>query len=513
MKILNKNQIQAADAYTIEHEPVKSIDLMERASRAFTEAFTARFHPDKPVTVFAGKGNNGGDGLAIARLLLEKGYNVSVCIVHYTDKASVDFEANHQRLQAFPGVAIAHIDDDTPIPEPDAETVVIDALWGSGLSRPIEGFARQVIQRINDSEALVAAVDIPSGVYCDDLNMDEAKVKADYTYTFQCPKLAFFCPENQPYTGKFQVLDIGLDQQFIQEQETPYHFTRQAQAEAILKPRSTFEHKGDFGHALIIAGGYGKVGAAIISSEAGLKVGSGLLTAYIPACGYAPMQTALPEVMVKTDPDDGKITQLPAELDSHQAIGIGPGIGRDKATAEALIKLFNQTRHRLVLDADALNLLSEHNNLWQQLPSGAILTPHPGEFARLIGKRENSMQRLEKLRDLARTINGVVVLKGAFTAVALPDGSVHFNSTGNPGMATAGSGDALTGVLTGLSAQGYEPAEAALLGVYLHGLAGDMAACEKGMEGLMARDLTAHLSAAFKTCYQEPKRLHRTAKR
>ena len=326
MKILNKDQIQQADAYTIENEPIQSIDLMERASRAFTDTFVSRFHPETPVKVFAGKGNNGGDGLAISRMLLDRGYPVTVYVVQFTDKASDDFENNLSRLKQYQQVQMVDLYKSSELPDLNKGDVAIDAMWGSGLSRPIEGFARNIIQAINDSLCHVVAVDIPSGVYCDAINDDDAKVRADYTYTFQLPKLAFFLPENQDYTGEFKILDIGLDQQFIAEQSTSYHFTTQGNVQALIKKRKKFQHKGHFGHAMIMAGAYGKVGAALITAKACLRAGSGLLTVYTPACGYQPVQSAFPEAMVKTDLNNEIISDLPNNLKSHDVIGIGPGM-------------------------------------------------------------------------------------------------------------------------------------------------------------------------------------------
>ncbi len=507
MKILNKDQIKAADAHTIENEPVKSIDLMERASRAFTNAFGERFHPDTPVKVLAGKGNNGGDGLAISRMLLDKGYQVATYIVQFTDKASEDFQTNRNRLEQYQQAYITDIYENSNLPEFSNKEVVIDAMWGSGLTRPIEGFARNIISSVNQADCRVVAVDMPSGVYCDDLNEDEAKIQADYTFTFQIPKLAFFFPENQDYVGEFKVLDIGLDQDFINNQDSPHIFITQNETKNLLKKRKKFQHKGHFGHALLIAGSYGKIGASIISAESCLRAGSGLLTVYTPACGYLPVQAAFPEAMVKTDLNHDIISVLPNSLQTFDTVGIGPGIGLDQQTIEAFKDLLQNWNKKLVLDADALNILAQNPELFKNLPANTILTPHPGEFRRLKGESENSVERLEKLKALSKETNTIVVLKGGHSAVALPGGQVLFNATGNPGMATAGCGDALTGILTSLLGQGFEASQAAMLGVYLHGLAGDMAACEKGMEALLVKDLINHLPEAYKTLHNEPKRI------
>ncbi len=505
MKILNKEQIQQADAYTIANEPVKSIDLMERASGAFVDIFSSFFEADNPVKVFAGKGNNGGDGLAISRLLLDRGYDVTTYVVQFTEKASDDFQTNRKRLEEYQQADLVDLYEDTALPGFHEDEVAIDAMWGSGLTRPIEGFARNIIQAINDSLCYVVAVDIPSGVYCDAINPDHLKIRASYTYTFQVPKLAFFFPENQDYTGEFKVLNIGLEQHFIADQSTPYHFTTQKEAQALLKRRKKFQHKGHFGHAMVMAGSYGKIGAALISAKACLRAGSGLLTVYTPACGYEPVQGALPEAMVKTDLHHDIISDLPDNLESLDVIGIGPGIGQDQQTLNAFTRLLETWQGKMVFDADALNLLAQQPQLMDKLPEQVILTPHPGEFARLKGKSEHSVAQLEQLKALAEEKQLVVILKGAHSAVGLPNGEVYFNEPGNPGMATAGCGDALTGILTALLGQGYDPAEAAILGVYLHGLAGDYASSEKGHEGLITSDLISHIPEAYKALYKKTK--------
>ena len=505
MKILNKEQIQKTDTHTIENEPIKSVDLMERASRAFTHQFGEYFAPDTPVKVFAGKGNNGGDGLAIARLLLDRGYPVTVYLVQYTNKASEDFQVNAERLEQYEQVEIHDLYENTPLPELTAADVVIDAMWGSGLDRPIEGFARQVIEGINASPCSVVAVDIPSGVYCDAINEDPAKVHADYTFTFQLPKRTFFFPENQDTVGEFKILDIGLDQHFIEKQPTAYYWTNPETLQPWLKPRKQFQHKGHFGHTLIIAGSYGKIGASIISGRSCLKAGTGLLTIFTAGCGYQPVQTALPEAMVKTSISHDLISSLPDPLSDYDAIGIGPGIGQDPQTIETVSDLLKSGSENLVLDADALNILAQKPELFEYLSGKAILTPHPGEFARLKGRSANSEEQLEKLKALATETGSPVVLKGRHTAIALPDGNVWFNMTGNPGMATAGSGDVLTGILASLLGQGYSAEKAAILGVYLHGLAGDIANLEEGDEGLIASNLINQIPVAFQQLHKRPK--------
>lgn len=497
MKILSRDQIQAADAYTMEHEPIASINLMERASSAFVKAFTKEFPTSRPVFVLTGNGNNGGDGLAISRLLVQQEFQVWVIAVKGNSEPSPDFRKNWQWLPTHDLLALHEVSEASAIPHLPPRAVVIDAMLGSGLNRPLKGLLRDVVEHLNNQPATIVAVDVPTGLYCDTVNTDPAIIRASYTFTFELPKLTFMLPESHAFIGHFRCLPIGLSSTFIAQTETSYQYLSATDVAPLIRDRSPFQHKGDFGHALLLAGAYGTIGAAQLTAHATLRTGAGLLTVATPACGYTALQTAIPEAMLKPDPCETHLTTLPA-LERYQAIGIGPGIGQHPETHTALSSLLDQWDKPLVLDADALNLLSQEPALWAKLPSKSILTPHPGEFDRLAGRHTASLERIQRLQALAREQQVTIVLKGGHTAIATPDGQVIFNSTGNPGMGTAGSGDALTGVLTGLLSQGYEPVTAALLGVYSHGLAGDLAAQQVGYEGLMARDLLHHLPNTFR---------------
>ncbi|HYG02962.1 MAG TPA: NAD(P)H-hydrate dehydratase [Chryseosolibacter sp.] len=493
IKILNASQVRELDAYTIANEPVSSIALMERACDAFAEWFTTHVRADNRVVVVCGTGNNGGDGLGVARKLKESGYHIRVCIIKGANETD-DFKQNRARLQNT--IAVKEISDNKDIDDFNDADVIIDAIFGSGLSRPIEGVHANVITKINKSDATKIAIDIPSGLMADSPSSG-AIVKADYTIAFQLPKLAFLIPENFQFTGQWFLVDIGLHRSFIKETDTPYCYIQLKDARRILKPRRKFDHKGTYGHALIVAGSHGKMGAAILATRAALRAGTGLVSAHVPSCGYDIMQVSTPEAMVFVDKDEKVITAI-GTIEKFSAVGIGPGLGQDKQTATALRKLLEQSGKPLVLDADALNLLAANRDMLHIIPPNSILTPHPKEFERLAGESKNSFDRLDRLRSFARQIHCFVILKGAFTAIACPDGNVFFNGTGNPGMATGGTGDVLTGILTGLLAQGYEPQNSCLLGVYLHGLAGDFAAEQKGLEALIAGDLIESLSTAYK---------------
>jgi NAD(P)H-hydrate epimerase len=382
---------------------------------------------------------------------------------------------------------------------------LIDAVFGSGLSRPVEGLYADVIRRINEANAIRIAVDIPSGLRADAPSQGEV-VKARYTVSFQLPKLGFLFPNNALFVGEWCLVDIGLGKEFLKKERVAHFYLTPKDIRKRLKTRSQFDHKGTYGHALLVAGSLGKIGAAVLASRATLRAGVGLLTVHIPTCGYVVLQGSVPEAMVTQDVSADHITSV-ASPEKYTTIGIGPGLGQAQPTVAAVGRLLRQFSKPMVIDADALNILAAHSELLQTVPPGSILTPHPREFERLVGSWKDDFQRLELQKRLAERLKCVVVLKGAHTSIAAPDRTVYFNATGNPGMATGGTGDVLTGLLTGLLAQGYEPVDAAILGVYLHGLAGDLAARELGQESLIASDLVDTFPAAFRHIRQFGKRI------
>lgn len=494
IKILNTHQIRDLDAYTIQHEPISSIDLMERASREFVTWFVQKFDATKKIGIVCGTGNNGGDGLAIARMLLDWGYPVSVWIVRGKVAESDDFKVNLKRLNSKTQILEITTEADQGLF--NKCDVLIDAIFGSGLSRPVEGIYAQAIRCINKTNAIVVAVDMPSGLQADAPSSGEI-VEADYTVTFQLPKLALFLPGSFKYTGEFKVLDIGLSKAKIKEEQSNYFEITGKDCRKVLKPREKFDHKGSYGHALLVAGSLGKMGAAVLSTRAALRAGAGLVSAHVPKCGYDIMQISVQEAMVSLDPADNNFSHV-GDLEKFSTIGIGPGLGQGGQTAEGLKKIFQAYRKPMVIDADALNIVSSHEKLRSLIPEGSILTPHPKEFERLVGKWTDDFEKIEKLKRLSIDLKSVILLKGAFTTIAEPSQTVYFNPTGNPGMATGGTGDVLTGILTGLMAQFYSPVQAAILGAFLHGLAGDLAAVDKGKDSLIASDLIDFLPHAFK---------------
>lgn len=509
MKILSAAQLKAVDAYTIEKELASSTDLMERASRAVADKIRSRWTIDTPMKVFAGPGNNGGDALAIARMLSEANYKVYVYLFNTSGRLSPDCQLNKQRLLDFQNVKkdmmgvhnveFTEVTSQFTPPKLEEGDLIIDGLFGTGLSRPLNGGFASVVKYINASPATVVSIDVPSGLMCEDntYNVMNHIVKANYTYTIQYPKLAFFFPENEPYVGNWEVLDIGLLDPGTEETATFYNFTEKKDMVAMLKTRSKFAHKGTMGHAVLIAGKKGMAGAAILSARACMRSGLGKLTIRVPESNVRIMQEAVPEAVLNIDVDANCFSQS-FDTSEFDAMAIGPGIGTSAYTVQAFIEQVSMTKCAMVIDADALNILGSHRGWINQLPRYCILTPHKKELFGLISTTRNSYEELERTRELAVRQRIFILIKGAYSAVVTPLGNVYFNSTGNPGMATAGAGDVLTGVILSLLAQAYDPEVALRLGVYLHGLAGDLAAEDLSYEGLISTDIVNYLPKAFK---------------
>ncbi len=502
MKILTPQQIREVDQYTINNEPIPSIDLMERAAKSVFDWILAN-QMTKSFYIFCGIGNNGGDGLTLARMLCTLPLDIKVFLLKISDNLSPDAENNKNRLLQTNKDCLHEIDSVLQIDFAsfDSEAVVIDAIFGSGLNRETEGVAKDVIDEINLLSNTIVSIDIPSGLFASyDENYKPRKgiVKANFTLTFQLPKLSFFLPENAKYVGTWKLLDIGLLEEAINLYNTNHFLIESKQVKKIRKKRTKFSHKGNFGHALLVAGSYGKMGAAVLASKSCLKSGVGLLTTHVPHWGYQIMQTSVPEAMVSIDRSEMFFTEFP-ELSVFNAIGIGPGINTKKNSVSAFEEILNNmTDQKMVVDADGLNILSQNKFLLVKLPKNAILTPHPKEFERLAGKWKNEMHRLKILQKFSQQYEVITVLKGAHTVISLPDGNFFFNATGNPGMASAGSGDTLTGIILALLAQGYSEEDAAILGVYIHGLAGDVALTSSNSEeSLIATDIINSLGNAF----------------
>jgi len=488
MKLLSAQQIKQWDACTIQQEPIASIDLMERAAIACAKWFMAPGLLNKPIKILCGTGNNGGDGLAIARLLMEKGIMPAVHIIGTESKGSDDFQINQKKLQSLS--EIHFINSQKEFPAIDKNDLVIDCLFGSGLNRPLNGINKEIIEHINASKATVISIDVPSGMFIDKSSKGNSIVKADHVLTFQSLKLCFLVAENAAYFGKVEVLDIELDKNFPDSVDTIFQLVDEEQVSSYIKPRNEFSHKGTYGHALLIAGNKGKMGAAVLAARACLRTGVGLLTVDIPTEQSAIIQETVPESMVAMREE-----ALP-ELDKFSAIGIGPGLGTDDASQKIVFNILEQCKHPLLLDADALTILSKHPDWLKNIPSGSILTPHPKEFERVFGVCENDFERLEKAIELSKQYPFIIVLKGHYTLIAFK-GKGYFNTTGNAGMAKGGSGDTLTGIITSLLAQGYGSLESAITGVWLHGSAADIALDAQSMESLLPSDLIEYIGKAF----------------
>ena len=500
MKLFKSTQIHEIDAYTIANEPIKSVELMERAASKLYKVFRSKFNHASDVVFFIGPGNNGGDGLALARMLYNSDFNAEVFIVCKPDKLSADAKINFDRLQSIGLQPVLLSEKDTlPILE---RKIVVDALLGSGLSRPLEGLYSKIVHHINSSKGIVFSIDIPSGLFGESNkgNDRSAIVIADITVSFQFPRLSFLLAENEHFLGQVVIEDIGLHSEGIKKTVSPFSLLTREFVSKQLIPRKRFSHKGTYGHALLISGSYGKMGAAVLASRACLKSGVGLLTTQIPRLGYEIMQTAIPESMVNIDRSEILVSEFP-DLTPFSAIGLGPGIGTKHNTALMTTALIEQSDKPMVIDADGINILAQQKGLLQKLKPGTILTPHPGEFQRLFGAFDCQFERLEHQMKMSVEHQLVIVLKGAFSTITTPDGMCYFNPTGNPGMASAGSGDVLTGIILSLLSQGYSPVNAAIVSVWVHGRAADIYAVDNGMEALTATDIIDNLGKAFLECH------------
>lgn len=498
MKILRSSQIRDVDAYTIKNEPISSINLMERAAKTITLQIVDKYPLKTEVKIFVGPGNNGGDGLAVARQLFNAGYFPTVYLLKISNKLSPDAEINLERVKKIETLQVHELHNEKDFPVIDKNDLVVDALFGSGLKRKLEGLPARLVRHMNRSGAVIVSIDIPSGLFGENNteNDPESIIQATHTFTFQMPKLSFFFPGNEKFVGQWEVLDIGLMQKAIDNIDSGYFMLSRKDISKKIIQRNKFSHKGTYGHVILIAGSYGKMGAAVLSAKACLRTGCGLVTVHVPKTGYEILQTTLPEAMISIDWSDIIFTDVP-DVEKYSCVGIGPGIGTKQNTKKGLYNLFERVKSPMVIDADALNILGEHKEWIRKIPANSILTPHPKEFERLTGQSTDDFERNQLQIKFAEENNVILVLKGAYTSIALPDGTCYFNSTGNPGMATAGSGDVLTGIFLSLLGQGYNPADAAKIGVYLHGLAGDLSSDKIGQEAMIASDIIENIGNAY----------------
>lgn len=505
MKIFTAKQIYQADKFTITKQQITSDELMERAALKLFAWMHSRLQGAQvTIHLFCGIGNNGGDGIALARHLQEHGYTIKVYVVNYSEKRSKDFLLNLERLKDRK-IWPEFINEESCLPEITPSDIIVDAIFGIGLNREPEEWVGKLIQHINSSSAFVLSVDIPSGLPMESKPWNPKHViEASYVLSFQVPKLVFFLPETGIYVNQWEVLDIGLDQEVIGKTVAPYELVGKSEVLRIYRPRLKFSHKGTYGHSVIVGGSYGKIGAVQLASKACLTVGSGLVTAFVPECGYLSLQSSFPEIMVLTDDEDDVITQIDIPFDPS-VIGIGMGLGTKEETGKAFGAVLKKIANPMVIDADGLNILAKNPKLLKDVPERSVLTPHPKEFERLVGKWKDDFEKLEKAKYFAAQQNCVLLIKGAHTMIVDKE-IIYVNTTGNPGLATAGSGDVLTGIITGLMAQGYGPLHAAIFGVYLHGFAGDIVASKKGYEALIASDIVDTIGTAFMELLRPPER-------
>lgn len=507
MKIFASNVIREIDNATCEAQKINSIDLMERAAGAVSCEIISRFLPSQRIVVVAGPGNNGGDALAVARMLFEQGYKkVEVFLFNVVGKLSHDCDEERKKLITMEGIDFTEVKRDFSPPYLGASDVVVDGLFGSGLRQPLQGGFVMLARYINDSGAYVISIDVPSGLFGEwNENVSHRDmIHASLTLAFQTPRLSFFFEENDDVIGEWKLLDIDLDEKIMRELSTEFMLVEAASVRPLLRPRPKFSGKRDYGSVLMMAGSIGMMGAAVMSAKACLRSGAGLVTVHSARVGMPVLQTAVPEAMFEPDRNENFITDMTVHH-GHKAVAVGPGIGTNERTIDALESLLKNSKCPLILDADALNCIAKRPTLLELLPAQTILTPHAGEFDRLFGDHPNSEERLKKAIDMAKYYNVIIVLKGHFTATVRPTGRVYFNSTGNPGMATAGSGDVLTGVIAAFLAQGYRPEHAATIGAFVHGLAGDMASAELGEYGMIATDIANYCGRAIRAIINREK--------
>jgi len=496
LKILSTSQIRQADFYTIKNESIKSIDLMERAALKCFEWIQSKYDLSYTFYIFCGSGNNGGDGLAIARMLTLSKYKVYCYQIKLGNNFSNDFLVNKKRLE----IKLNSIKQIKQFPEikNKSKSIIIDSILGSGLNRNTSGFLKEIIFKINQEEVERVSIDIPSGLFSEDnsLNKMGGIIKSKHTLCFNSPKLSFFFPKNHQFVGEFHVLDIGLNRDFISSLNSQYYYLTRDFLSNTVKSRKKFDHKGSFGHLLIVSGSKGMMGSTILMSRAALSSGVGKLSILSPKCGEHILQTAVLEAILEQNSGKNYLTDT-YNL-KHDWLAIGPGIGTNLKTKNFLISLLKKVKTPIVLDADAINIISNENKLLSFIPENSILTPHPKEFERLVGKWKSDINKLSLLKNFSKKYKLICILKGANTSICFPNGNIYFNSTGNPGMASAGSGDVLTGIIGSLLAQGYSAEISSKLGVYVHGLAGDYAKEKFGEISMTSSNIHEFISLAFK---------------
>jgi hydroxyethylthiazole kinase-like uncharacterized protein yjeF len=503
MKIFSKEQIYQGDQLTVDRQNISSTDLMERAGVQIFNWMNLRMKGAQvPVHVFCGIGNNGGDGLVLARHLILEGYNVKVYIVNYSDKRSKDFLINYDRVKSVTKDWPILLNDNESFPEIKPDDIIVDGIFGIGLNKPVAAWVKNLFKLFKKSRAFTLSIDIPSGLRTDTVPENENDVVwSSYTLSFASPKLVFFLPTTAKYTINWEVLNIGLDVDFLSSTSTDFNLIGKYEAIPIYKPRDKYSHKGDFGHSLIIGGSYGKIGAVTLASRGALASGAGLVTAFVPKCGYQVLQSSFPEAMVITDVNDSYISNIDYFIEPT-VIAFGIGVGLNNETVLAFESFLKKNKTSLVIDADGINILAKNAELLKLLPPNTVLTPHPKELERLIGTWDDDFDKLKKAKIFSNKYKVVLIIKGANTITIFED-KYYINSSGNPGLSTAGSGDVLTGIITGLISQGYDALSAAVFGVYLHGKSADIAVEDYGYQSLIASHIIEYLGASYLDLFKQ----------
>ena len=502
MKIFTAENIRSIDRYTIEEEGVSSMELIHRAAMGVAGEILSNFPPSKPTIIFAGSGNNGADALIVGKILIENGFRPHILLFNFNGNSlSRDCAAAKRELLSLPDVHLTEIIDRANIPCIEAHHLVIDGMFGTGLNNPLAGGFTTLVQNISDSGATIISIDVPSGMFSDWNHSVRSRnvIHATTTLAIQFPRIAFFLADNAPLVGDWKVINIDLSQKAIDDTPTKYYYVEREEVACILRPRKPFSSKADYGQALLIAGCYGMMGAAVMAARGAIRAGVGKLTVHSPRCGFEIVQSQVPEALFSPDQHEHVISDMIPRFSNYDAIGVGPGIGGNDATRGALDSLIKNWKKPMVLDADALNIIARNLPLLDHIPPLSILTPHAGEFDRLFGAQSSAEARLLKAIEVAKKHHIIIVLKGHYTATVRPDGRVFFNSSGTPALATAGSGDVLTGIITGLLAQKYKPEVAAVVGVYIHGVAGQIAAETQGEYGTSGLDIAAAVGPAIKS--------------
>lgn len=512
MKLFSKEQIYEGDKITIERQKISSTDLMERAGNQIFNWINLRMQGAQvPIHVFCGIGNNGGDGMVLARHLILGGYNVKTYIVNYSEKRSKDFLINYDRVKNITKTWPEFVHNQDDFPEINQDHIIVDAIFGIGLNRPVADWVKNLFIHLRKSKAFTLSIDIPSGLQTDAMPEDDnSVVLASYTLSFASPKLVFFLPQTAKYTINWEVLDIGLDAEFLSSTNTAFNLIGKYEAIPIYIPREKYSHKGQFGHSLIIGGSYGKIGAVTLASRGALSSGAGLVSVFVPKCGYQIIQSSFPEAMVITDVNEYLISNIEFDL-KPTVVAFGVGVGTNENTVKAFETFLKVNKSPLVIDADGINILSSNTKLLELLPKNTVLTPHPKELERLIGSWVNDFNKLEKAKEFSNKYNAILVLKGANTITVFED-KFYINATGNPGLSTAGTGDVLTGIITGLISQGYNPLSAAVFGVYLHGKSADIAVEDYGYQSLIASHIIEYLGAAYMDLFKQPEQIQEKPK-